>query len=460
MIMVLSILFPMILGFTAVSMLMGSSYINWLERLSFAYPAGIGLITLQMFFMGLAGFSLNRPNISALICFEIICLVAFMFFKRDGNACDEIQKADNPDSRPKSVYELCIEAVLALWIVIKMGTIFYETSLRPIYSYDTFTNWSVRAKLFYYSNSLLLNPSSYDFFGKGVIHSYGNYPPLNPLAQMWMALWVGSFDEVLVKFWTPFFLLSSVVYLYLVIRRELNRLIALVIVVMLISSPFISYHATESMSDLPLAVYILFAYGSLWYVIMGRQVYLPFVGIFSVMAMFIKGEGTIIALLLFLVCIYSVLFDKRSGKYPGILAVLKVIAPYLLIVPWFVFRYIHSLGNGADELYPTLVFRPMIFFEFLTHIAGLQNFNVVLIFVPIVLLACGKPDREIILMLFPIVFYSVFFLLLYIVVAYYSDCQRLYVAIFRNILTYFPAVCLLLALLIKKMLADPETIQK
>jgi hypothetical protein len=412
----------------------------------------MALITIQMFLLGLAGLPLKLPGISSLVIIEIICLLIWIY-RLNINLLESHRDPIIVISTGRfRLIKNIVESSCIIWIIVKLVSIFTETYLRPIYTFDAYVNWSVRAKVFYYSNSLLLDPSAYDFFGRGIIHSSGNYPPFNPLAQMWTALWIGSFDEVLVKIWMPAYLISAVVFLYIVALRDTNRIISLLLVTIFLSSPLMSLHATDILSDLPLAVYIFFALNAMQNVIRGRWAYLPLIGLFAVCAMFLKGEGMFIAIPLFIASCYVVWTEVRKGKYPKISLVVSLFVPYLLIVPWMIFRYVHKLGYGIDERYSTIVFRPIMIWEYLRTIIELQNFNVIFIFIPIMLLFYGKFDRELSLMLLVIGFYLLFFLSVYVFVAFYSDNNRFFEGVFRNILTYYPASLLIITLLIKRLL--------
>lgn len=448
------IVLAILLGFGAASMLLvRDSSTGLMERLAMAYPLGIGLITMQMFLAGIAKVPLHLKVTAPLILFEVAGMALWVYRKK---AVVFARNSGAPpvSDRSSKKYESLLEKLCAGWIAIKLVSVIFEASLRPIFSFDTFTNWSVRAKAFYYSSSLLLDTSAADFFGRGMSHSLGNFPPLNPLAQMWMAQWIGSFDEVLVKFWSPFFLVSAVAYLYLIAAKEIGRFLSLTIVVFFISSPLVSLHATESMSDLPLAVFILFAHYALLNVMRGRLAYLPMVGIFSALAMFIKAEGMIIALLLFLSCLVVLWQDSRRGDYSLRSVSARFLFPYLLAAPWLLFKLVHHLGLGPDPSSKALYFNPVIILEYAADFLSLQNFNVILLFIPILLILYGKLDREIVLMVAPIGLFALFFLSIYLFIAYYSDYSSGYSSnVFRNALTFYPSACLIVVLLVKRITA-------
>lgn len=452
MMVLIPVLLATLLGFgVASALLLRDKQTRLLERAALAYPLGLGLITIQMFLLGVAKVPLKLTTTAPLVITEVAVLCIWLFRQQAGFAGESIS-ADLSRRTHRGKNTKVLETILTLWITIKIATVFVEASLRPIFSFDTFTNWSVRAKAFYYSGSLLLDPLAADFFGRGISHSLGNFPPLNPLAQVWMAQWLGSFDEVLVKFWSPFYLVSMVVYLYLIIAKELSRLFSLIIVVFLISSPLLALHATETMSDLPLAVYILFGLVAILNVSRGRMAYLPLIGIFSSLAMFNKAEGIIIALLLCVTCLVVLCQDSRLGKYSFRAVAIPFFLPYLLALPWLIFKFVYNLGLGPDPSTKVLYFNVIRTFEYITDFLVLQNFNLIFLFIPILLILYGRYDREILLMIVPIGTFALFFLSIYVFIAYYADYSSGYSSnVYRNALTFYPSACLIMALLLKRL---------
>jgi hypothetical protein len=449
-----AIILPALLGFSFTGLLLNSDdRSGLLEKLAFAYPLGIGLVVLQMFFLGLARMPMQLGQTIPLVLLET-ALLGFWLVRRGANLW-HIPRLDPRNSRSALVRSA--EYGLTVWIALKLASIFLETSQRPIYAYDSFTNWSVRAKMFFYSDSLLLNPSSYDFFGRGINHSAGNYPPYNPLVQMWMAQWLGHFDEVLVKFWTPFFLLAAVLLLYKIAAEETNHLVSLVMVTIFISSPLISLHATETMSDLPLSVYIMFGLYSLLNVIRGRTSCIPLVGMFSALAMFIKVEGLFIAVPLCCSCCF-VLWSGTSEDGRSFRRLLpRLFVPFLLILPYVLFKLINNPRISPDQLYFSLTFQPYVLWDYLVLILGLQNFNVVFIMIPIFFILTGrKIDKELLCLSLPVLAYAAFFILLYMIVSYYSDSGRFWENVFRNTFTYYPAACLILVMLVSRFMRQSD----
>jgi 4-amino-4-deoxy-L-arabinose transferase-like glycosyltransferase len=320
--------------------------------------------------------------------------------------------------------------------------------LRPIFAWDSFTNWSAGAKAFFYSHSLFVDASPEDFFGKGLLNRNANYPPHNPLMQVWMGLWIGNFDEVLVKFWSPTYLLAMSFYLYVVMARETSRLIALSMLVLFLSSPLLSLHSIEAYSDVPLSVYILFSLIMFLFGMRGKYEHWMLMGIFSAEALFTKDEALFFVLPLLLVAV--VFFWQNRGQNIVLRkSATPLFASLFLALPWFVFKFAYKLGFGADYVTLEFTFRPERAWKVILLLASFQNFNVFFFFFPIFTILAWPPTKEFIFLCVPVLCYALFFTFVYIFTVFFSGRLMFNTAIFRNTLTYYPSICLLTSLLIK-----------
>ena len=159
MITVVALAIPTILGFLTISVLLRNEDTCGLSaRLCLAYPLGMGFLTIQMFLLALMRVPLRLGYVTAPIMVEIAVL--FLFIRKRKIALtrtpsfeffSEIVGADGP------WFKKLLLLILTAIIVVKIGSIFVETYLRPIFAWDSFANWSAGAKAFYYSHSLLLN---------------------------------------------------------------------------------------------------------------------------------------------------------------------------------------------------------------------------------------------------------------------------------------------------------------
>jgi hypothetical protein len=458
--MLIALAIPALLGFLIVSLLLHKDVTSGLsERLSLAYPLGMGLVTVHMFLLAILHVPLQRWYVAAPILMEIAGLSCWMRKRKivlaktpSFGLINEIFGADNRWMEKTSLI------ILTALVVVKITSIFLETYLRPIFAWDSFANWSAGAKAFFHSHGLLLDASPEDFFGKGLLDRNANYPPHNPLLQVWMGLWIGHFDEVLVKFWSPVYLLSMSVYLYVIMARETSRLAALAMLVLFLSSPLLSLHSFEVYSDVPLSVYILFSLIMFLHGMRGKQEYWVLMGLFSAEALFTKDEAPFVVLPLLLAAAVFFWQDRGNGIALRDSAV-PLFAGLSLAAPWFLFKFVHRLGFGADYVTVELTFRPEMVWQVILLLASLANFNVFFLFIPFLVVLAGRPTKEFILLSMPVLCYASFFILVYSLTVFFSGKLMFEAAIFRNTLTYYPSICLLTLLLIKTILQRREGTQ-
>jgi hypothetical protein len=453
MLMLVALVIPTILGFLIVSILLRDETTSGLsERLCMAYPLGMGLLTVQMFLLALIHVSLTLRNVATPIMIEVTGLYLWTVNRRvvliktpSFGLVNEIFGEDSHWLKKISLI------VLTALIITKIGSIFVETYLRPIFAWDSFANWSAGAKAFYYSHSLLLNTTPEDFFGKGLLNRNANYPPHNPLMQVWISLWIGHFDEVFVKFWSPIYLLAMSVYLYVVMARETSRLVALSMLVLFLSSPLLSIHSIEVYSDVPLSVYILFSLIMFRLAMRGEYGYWTLLGLFLAEALFTKDEAPFFVLPLLLSA--AAFFWQYKCQRPILRkSAVPLLAGLLLAVPWFLFKFSHHLGFGADYVTVNFTFRPEMVWKVISLLISFRDFNIFFLFTPIFAIIAGRPTKEFILLAAPVLFYALFFILVYALTEFFSGSLMFNTAIFRNVLTYYPSICLLTALLIKTIM--------
>lgn len=443
----------MVLGFLVLAFLLKNDReTGLLERLCLAYPLGMGLLTLQMFLLGLMRIPLTLGYILTPLVIEIAALswrirsrsIPFFSAGKPG-IIKELADQGLP------LIQRAATGLLAAWVAAKLGSVFIETSLRPIWAWDTWANWSVGAKLFFHARSLLLDAPAGDFFGVGAVSRFGSYPLHNPLMQVWLSLWAGSFDEVFVKFTSPLYLTSLSVYLYLFMSRDIGRLASLAMVLILLGSPLLSYHAIELYSDLPLAVLLVFALAAFVRALRGRDCYWPLTGLFATLALWTKEEPLFFVLPLLLSA--SVHLWREGRERPGRGGRLaSFLVPFALIVPWFAFKFSHTFGLGAEGVNRGFTFHPEVYLSVAANLLSLDSFNVLFVFFPLLLIAAGRPDGTFLHLVFPVVGFLAFFTLLYALTVYYFEFFNNGTVFYRNMLTIYPSVCLLDALLVKRII--------
>jgi hypothetical protein len=465
-----ALLLPTILGFLIVSLVLGFAgdrETSFLERLCLSYPLGAGLLTMQIFILGLLRAPLTLAYTSVPLAIEIAALTLWSLQKNvsliPSMSLGFLKEISSPET---AIWRKVALILLTIWAGTKIASIFAETGLRIITAEDAWTHWSARAKLFYYTKGLMLDVSAVDFFTGGIVGGNVSYPLHNPLMQTWISLWNGSFDEVLVKFWSPVYLVTVSVYLYTVAARSLGRLTGMALVVLFMSSPLMSYHSTEVYSDFTLGCYLFFASASFLHAMRGRKGFWFLMGIFSAQSLFIKREALFYVLPL---VVSAIAFIRSSAEQSSIKRshLYSLSLPFLVMLPWYVFRVYYGLGLGPIGIYNAvgfdlggvganrvgtgLAFHPEVFTQVLSSLMSLDNYGVFLVFFPILVLFGWRQSKEMRHLLFAFFNYALFFAMLYLFtgVHLYIDQGTI---IYRNILTAYPVLGMLTALLLKELI--------
>lgn len=443
---VIALIIPTILGYLLISIILKKDDSDIIERICLSYPIGMGLLTMQMFLLGLLRIPLTLQYSSLPIFIELIILTVYIL-KKKIQLLPKISSLDKNKTEKSNFFTKLLILFLSIFIAAKVGSIFLETFLRPIHAWDSWANWSARAKAYYYSNSLLLNEHLEYFLGKNIVLSIISYPLHNPLSQVWISLWIGHFDEVYVKFWSPVYLLCITAYLYKFITKEINRIYASLIVIIFLSSPLLAYHSIEVYSDLTLSAYLFFILLSFINILRGKLSYLPIIGLLVAESLFIKDESLFFVIPL-LISLFIFLWKKRRdcNLYNSLISLL---IPILYIVPWYAFKFSHSLGLGAEHIRLNFVFHPEILKDVFFLFLSLDNFGILFIAIVAFLIVNGRPSYEISFILPVLAFYAMFFVMLYIFTSFYYEHFMLGTVFFRNVLTYYPSAFLLITLLIK-----------
>ncbi len=447
---ILSILIPTLLGLLLLGILLrhDAETSPLLMRIGMSFPIGMGLITLQTFFLGLLRVPLALPYV-ALPPIAEIALLSFAVWRAKIRLLPALPP---PRAAANSWPVTVLMWALSVWAVFKLGSVFVETTLRPIYAWDAWANWSAGAKAFYYSRSLLLDAPPQDFFGKGVVTRIVEYPLHNSLSQLWFALWSGGFDDIWVKMGSPVALLSVAAVFYSVGKKEIGKLFALPLLVILLSSPLLSYHAVEAYSDILLSMYIFLALTAFFISMRGQRSYWLLAGFFSALALFTKDEAPFFVLPLLLSAVFYILKSNAPSQERRS-ALAGLFLPLLLAAPWFLFKLYYKIGIGAG-IKVVLTFHPEVIGTVLTELLALNNFFVVPLFFVVFAIAAGRPTREFVHLFVPLACFEGFFIALYCLTTFYYEFFSNGTVFFRNVLTWYPSLCLLVIVLLKRLLPD------
>ncbi len=335
----LAIFIPAVPGLLIASWFMRNDLeLCFFDRLCAGLVLGLGLASFLLFLNGVAGLAFSLPLVVGLLF--IISVLFALLLRRTGAPV-----FSGGEGTILSRYRgalLLLAGIIAAYIALKFYFVLSESLIRPVFSWDTWFNWSAGAKFFYYEGGLALDPSNEHFFGTGYREFLGH--PLNvPLLQVWCAMWLGEFHEVYVTVPSAVYFIVLVSLFYLALKKESGPLYGLIWAFMLAGSGLLTYHAIDAYADLPVATYFTGSFVFFHRYLRKRDLgMLVLAGLFLGMAAFTKNEGVIFFIA---VGISLLLYLRSEGR--GYRPFLYLVVPFAAIAaPWIIFKISYGIGFG------------------------------------------------------------------------------------------------------------------
>jgi len=433
------------------------------ERIFLGFGIGTGMITFEMFLLGLLRVPLQGTVISILQIVSAILLGYLLY--RSKKSWREISglAAVHPDALPVKAPFLRRFFVLLViaWILAKMLFVLYEGFFLPEHTSDSWEHWSLGAKFLYYEKGLALDPSNEHFFGTGYL-KVQRYPLNVPLMQVWASICLGEAHEIYMKVWNALLFVSMVGLLFCALRRKTTPMTALLASFFLSTVPLLTYHALTAYADLPLSFYALGGLICFWDSIDARQSgpiggprgMLVLMGTCAALCAWTKVEG------LFYVAAFSVslLLFFLLKKLP-LKQGFAYLAPLALITaPWYVFLLFIGvpISYGEERMLEEAIAKG-IHFQVLPLIAEQvlfsANFNIIFpAFLLLLVLGYRSIVRSGLAYLYAVTLaVMAMFLVLYLGTESYRWVMNL-TAVNRNILTFIPMMYYLASLTAHRLL--------
>lgn len=311
----LALALPIVAGWLALCLLVPLSRhgtLSTLERLSVGYGVGTGMLTTIMLCLTFIGLPLTLPVIlMAMLCLTGVMVLAATHWKL--TVWPAITPRQWATSVRTEMHQLepsartVFEGLLALGLLYRLAMAWAEVFLRPVFAWDSFTYWSLYAKVLFLEKRM---PTASDLItAAGPISSH----PLHvPLLQDWFSLALGQWDDVLVS--TPFaaYHTALILVIYFGLRRGRSRMVALLFTFLAASLPLLAAHAGVAQGDLPVAFYATAAavYLSGWVTLRGTGL-LALSLILGALAVWTKAVGMLV---LGIIVVLLVLWLFRAGR--------------------------------------------------------------------------------------------------------------------------------------------------
>lgn len=449
-----ALILPTLVGFLFASWLLrNDEEMTVFDRIFFGYGLGLGFVSYGMFILGILGIKYTAP---AVIFSQILFIVGIsalfvysrMSFSNIFGYKGYKTKLKTP-AKGMNKWQYLGMGILLLWILWKASFVLYEGLARPIYSWDVWANWAAGAKFFFYEKGLNLDLDSEFFFGKWY-RAFLGHPLHNPLLQVWVSLSMGEFHEIYAKAWAPFYFISLLGIFFFAVKRETSLLTALIATFFLSSAPFLTYHATDAYSDLPMGYYAFAGVITFWrYIKTCNRNLLILCGVFIGMGMFTKNEGIFFAAAILISFGIFIFLEKRHDKISALYFLIPVI---IIIGPWILLKSIYNIeyGHGITQKFVGIDIALQAVKEFAEVLFLEANFNVIFVFLFIATVlnikALFKEDTKylfIITIFAALMFFSVYIMSL----QEFNESLVQRMAVNRNMLTYLPIAYFLASML-------------
>lgn len=230
----LIILFIFACGYSVVN-LFGLQIKSLIEKLSYSWGLGVGLIGTQLFFYSLLTIEWSKFTLVA----PWLAIILFSFWK---NKPKFILKKEKLDRLEKSFLVL---------ILLLLGFTAFESILRPVQAWDGWLNWLLRPRVFFINNNISLDYVRYTTDG---------YPLIIPLMSTFYYKLIGQINDknVLLLFFTFYLVVAGLFYAKS--KELMGRKLALIFTFLLISTQNLIRHGGRyeaGHADLALSYFIL-----------------------------------------------------------------------------------------------------------------------------------------------------------------------------------------------------------
>ncbi len=265
---------------------------------------GAGFVSLEMFLLSILGFRFNLFT----VCLPWFILFLFAVYRRLKSPA---QFRLGGRRAHFSAFQYFVIFLIMIIVLINFMTIF----LRPLAGWDALVMWNHKAKVFYIDKSIDFSL----FADKLSIFANRTYPLALPLVQTLFYIFLGSFDDQLVKLIFFFLFLCILITLYNLIKALADKTIALLGVFFFSTIPMVYRHVSGVRAGYADLIYSYFGFISacyliLWLINQKEKRFLYISCIFSGLAFWTKLEGAIlIAANLITIFYYNIFFKKSSG---------------------------------------------------------------------------------------------------------------------------------------------------
>lgn len=342
-----------------------------LEKLALSYIIGLGILTMQMFLYSQAG--LKFSIFTLLLPHLFIAIATYFYYIRTAPA----------GSSPAKAKSGIFERVLIFGIGFQIFHAFFKALIKPMDSFDSIGNFAFKAKMFFTERYV-----PYELFlQRSIDIQHPDYPLLVPLSETWVYMFLGSWNDLLVKTLFPMFFVALLVIFYFALKRIIEKRLAFVSTFFLATIPHFLNYATIGYADFALTMFCAtsFLYIFLWISQRRENKYLFLATPLAIFAVWAKHEGVFFLLINLTLLALFILLNRNqiTKKELGGTGLFFSVTVALTII-WFV--YFHMIGFSNEFVNrETLCLShaigninriPLVLYEYQKHIFGPKKWNI------------------------------------------------------------------------------------
>lgn len=316
---ILVLIYTGLLGFIVIDLLNLITTNDKLIKYSVGFGVGFGLMVSQMLLYQF----LNIKWTSYLLLIPNILIITYYFVRK----------------RPKLRINLKIKASLNTVLILLVCSLifftFFESIIRPLTSWDGWSSWQAKAKIYYIDGKVTLSSFSY-------IES--EYPIAVSLYSTYLYEVLGRVDDVSVQLVSAYFYILIGMLSFSYLRKNTSLRFALIFTLLILSTQNLIRHGGRyeaGMADIVIAYFLLAAVIHLNMIVEEKNTkILPLFFIITGIITQVKNEGIVIGFVLAALCVYKHVKDHEVKK------LLPVVWFLIPLLGWSTFKVLYHLPRG------------------------------------------------------------------------------------------------------------------
>ncbi|HNX90329.1 MAG TPA: glycosyltransferase family 39 protein [Candidatus Omnitrophota bacterium] len=307
---------------------------KFLETLALSFFAGMGAVSLALFYCGLIGVRYSMGVCVALFIFAFVLMV-FGFSR--GYLPRNVVGALRSGRGLKTV-----EKIFIAGIFIQVLWVWFLVVPSPVESHDAVANYALKAKMFYYDKGI----SSGFFRSQEATVAHPDYPLLLPLSMTWIYQFTG-FNDVIITRIMPVFYMCALLLIYSLSRAFFSRTYSLMALFVMATVPQFFDYATIIHTDIILSVFIGCGFMYMMKYLSGRHAGdMVISSVLMALALFTKNEAVLFFLMFF--AVLSIVGASTRASRSVINSALVVIC--VIAGPWFIVKLFFASGNNDLDM--------------------------------------------------------------------------------------------------------------